>query len=93
MNKRKKIIRKIQEAVNLAGDMGVKVISLGAYTSILSNNGLSLVEPEKTKIITGNTLTAASGIHRIIEKMKEIRKLFFGCGLSFSLIDGSCKAH
>ena len=70
-NKRKNIIKKIQEAINLAGDMGIKVISLGAYTSILSNNGLSLIEPENTKIITGNTLTAASGIHRIIEKIKE----------------------
>ena len=69
-NKRKNIINKIQDAVNLAGDLGIEVISLGAYTSILSNNGLSLVEPEKTKIITGNTLTAASGIHRIIEEIK-----------------------
>jgi predicted amino acid dehydrogenase len=69
-NKRKKIIRKIQEAANMAGKMGVKVLSLGAYTSILSNNGLALVEPENTKIVTGNTLTAVSGIHRLIEQIK-----------------------
>ena len=76
-NKRKKIVKKIQEAVDLASKMGIEVVSLGAYTSILSNNGLSIVEPENTKIVTGNTLTAASGIHRLIEQIKS-NKQFHG---------------
>ena len=76
-NKRKKIVKKIQEAVDLASKMGIEVVSLGAYTSILSNNGLSIVEPENTKIVTGNTLTAASGIHRLIEQINS-NKQFHG---------------
>lgn len=69
-NNRKKIVTKIQEAVDMAEEMGIKVLSLGAYISIISNNGLALVEPTNTKIITGNTLTAASGIRRLIEQIK-----------------------
>lgn len=69
--KQAKIIEKIQDAVNLAQKLGINTVSLGAYTSIITNNGLSLVESGNTRIITGNTLTAASGIIRL---KKEIEK-------------------
>ena len=68
--KRRQVVAKIQDAVDLAARGGASVISLGGYTSILSLNGSSLVEPENAKIITGNTLTAASGIHRLIEEIE-----------------------
>ena len=60
--KTRKVISKIQETVNMAVREGASVISLGGYTSILTCNGLALAEPEGTRIITGNTLTAASGL-------------------------------
>ncbi len=69
--KRRQVVAKIQDAVDLAASRGASVISLGGYTSILSLNGSSLVEPKSAKIITGNTLTAASGIHRLIEEIKK----------------------
>lgn len=69
--KQKKIIEKIQDGVRLASNLGINTVSLGAYTSIISNNGLSLVESGNTRVITGNTLTAASGIKRL---ENEIRK-------------------
>jgi acetylornithine/succinyldiaminopimelate/putrescine aminotransferase/predicted amino acid dehydrogenase/long-subunit acyl-CoA synthetase (AMP-forming) len=56
-------IRKIQEAVNLLSAEGAECISLGAYTSILTGNGLYLAESGKTKILTGNTLTVGSCIY------------------------------
>jgi len=46
---------------------------LGGYASILSRNGLALVEPPGTRIVTGNTLTAASGIHRLAEEIRKRR--------------------
>ena len=73
--KRRQVVAKIQDAVDLAARRGASVISLGGYTSILSLNGASLIEPKNTKIITGNTLTAVSGIHRLIEEIKN-RKEF-----------------
>ena len=60
--KTRRVISRIQETVNLAAKEGASVISLGGYTSILTCNGMSLAEPEGCRIITGNTLTAASGV-------------------------------
>jgi predicted amino acid dehydrogenase len=70
--KRKKIVAKIQEGVNLAAQNGAQVISLGGFNSILTNNGLSLYEPRGSRIITGNTLTAASGIRHLVNTVKLI---------------------
>lgn len=53
-------IAKIQEAVDKLAEEGATHISLGAYASILSGNGLALAAKNGVKIITGNTLTIAS---------------------------------
>jgi predicted amino acid dehydrogenase len=68
--KRRLIVSKIQKTVDLAAENGATIISLGAYTSIITRNGLALVEPKNCKIVTGNTLTAASGIRRIVDELK-----------------------
>ncbi len=60
--KTRRVISKIQETIDLAAKDGASIISLGGYTSILTCNGLSLAEPAGCRIITGNTLTAASGL-------------------------------
>jgi acetylornithine/succinyldiaminopimelate/putrescine aminotransferase/predicted amino acid dehydrogenase/acyl-coenzyme A synthetase/AMP-(fatty) acid ligase len=60
--KRRYVVSKIQDIVDTAAAGGASIISLGGYNSILTNNGLSLTEPPGTRIITGNTLTAASGL-------------------------------
>ncbi|MGB3152833.1 MAG: hypothetical protein WBB27_19415, partial [Maribacter sp.] len=58
---RKKILCNIQIAVDLAALTGSKYISLGGYNSILSGNGKMILEPEGTKVLTGNTLTSVIG--------------------------------
>ena len=68
---RKKIVGKIQKAVDQAVGEGAKVISLGGYTSILSNNGLAISAPENVRIITGNTLTVASGLRRVLDEINK----------------------
>jgi len=75
--KRRYVVSKIQEAVDIASANGAKVISLGGYNSILTNNGLSLAEPPGSRIITGNTLTAASGLMhlgKVIRQKQEFNK-------------------
>ena len=47
-----------------------RIISLGGYTSILSNNGMAVAAPDNVKIITGNTLTAASGLKRVLTELR-----------------------
>lgn len=75
--KKAEIIGKIQQAVDEAAREGSEIVALGAYTSIFTNNGLALVEPKQTKIISGNTLTAASGIARLMHEL-ESRPAFTG---------------
>ena len=62
-NKRKSVVRKIQKSVRLAANQGIKVLSLGGYNSIITNNGQDIIAPEGIKIATGNTLTAVIGYH------------------------------
>ncbi|MBN2200305.1 MAG: aminotransferase class III-fold pyridoxal phosphate-dependent enzyme [Candidatus Aminicenantes bacterium] len=73
LGKTRRIVACVQEAVDLAARGGAKVIGLGGYASILSRNGTALAEPEGTRIITGNTLTAASGIRRLTEEIGRMR--------------------
>jgi hypothetical protein len=61
--KKRNFISKMQDAVDMLAMENVSHISLGGYASILTNNGLMLAQHPKTKIITGNTLTAASCLH------------------------------
>jgi acetylornithine/succinyldiaminopimelate/putrescine aminotransferase/acyl-coenzyme A synthetase/AMP-(fatty) acid ligase/predicted amino acid dehydrogenase len=71
--KRDQVIRNIQRGVQLAVNRGAKIISLGGYTSIISNNGKAILAPGNTKIVTGNTLTAVVGYHNFI---CELHKMF-----------------
>jgi len=68
--KRRKVIAKIQKAVDFAAQAGAKIISLGGYTSIMTSNGTLLVEPAQTKVITGNTLTAVVGVKRLLAEIE-----------------------
>lgn len=69
--KRQKITGKIQETAELAAKEGARFISLGGFSSILTNNALSVVAPNGAKVISGNTLTVATGIKQILRKMDE----------------------
>lgn len=60
--KRRFYISKIQEAVDKLSNEGVRCISLGAHTSIITGNGLNLAERNGCQILTGNSLTVASCI-------------------------------
>jgi acetylornithine/succinyldiaminopimelate/putrescine aminotransferase/predicted amino acid dehydrogenase/acyl-coenzyme A synthetase/AMP-(fatty) acid ligase len=74
VGKGRRVVAKVQEAVDMAARGGATVIGLGGYASILSRNGLALVEPEGTRIVTGNTLTAASGLRRLGEEIRKLRQ-------------------
>lgn len=69
----RRIVARLQDAVDMAARAGATVIGLGGYTSILSRNGLALVEPEGARIVTGNTLTAASALYRLTDAMRGLR--------------------
>jgi len=68
--RRRKLVSRIQDAVDMAAGMGASAVSLGGFISILSDDGLAIAEPPSTKITTGNTLTAAAGFKRFINEIK-----------------------
>ena len=59
-------VRRIQEALVMGRDLGCTVGGLGAYTSIVTDNGLMLQPPAGMKLSTGNAFTAAVGVHRVL---------------------------
>jgi predicted amino acid dehydrogenase len=65
------VIRKIQKAVQMVAKSGIKVISLGGYNSIISNNGKAIMEPDGVKVVTGNTLTAVIGYHNFKRNVQQ----------------------
>lgn len=73
LGKVRSVVAKIQAAVDLAAGNGAAFVGLGGYASILSRNGLALVEPPGCRVLTGNTLTAASGIFRLAEEIRKRR--------------------
>jgi acetylornithine/succinyldiaminopimelate/putrescine aminotransferase/predicted amino acid dehydrogenase/long-subunit acyl-CoA synthetase (AMP-forming) len=70
--KKRFYITKIQQAVNKLVEEGVTLISLGAYASIITNNGLSLAAKNGAKIITGNTLTISSCLYHLDQHLDGI---------------------
>ena len=59
-------VRRIQEALEMGRSLGCTVGGLGAYTSIVTDDGLMLQPPAGMKLSTGNAFTAAVGVHRLL---------------------------
>jgi acetylornithine/succinyldiaminopimelate/putrescine aminotransferase/predicted amino acid dehydrogenase/acyl-coenzyme A synthetase/AMP-(fatty) acid ligase len=64
-NDRSVAVERVQQAVELAASHGCSVIALGAYASIITNNGTAIEPPPDTSITSGNTLTVAVAARRI----------------------------
>jgi acetylornithine/succinyldiaminopimelate/putrescine aminotransferase/predicted amino acid dehydrogenase/acyl-coenzyme A synthetase/AMP-(fatty) acid ligase len=63
---RLRVVGRIQEALERAAAMGCTVAGLGAYTSIVTDNGTSVMAPPGLRLTTGNALTAAIGVRRVL---------------------------
>ena len=72
--KKRFYISKIQDAVNAITREGAACLSLGAHTSIISGNGLSIAERNRCKILTGNTLTVASCLYYLRDYLESTKK-------------------
>ncbi|MBN1600042.1 MAG: aminotransferase class III-fold pyridoxal phosphate-dependent enzyme [Chitinispirillaceae bacterium] len=61
---RHRLLEKLQSMIDSLYAEGCRWISLGAYTSIISDNGLDLHCPSDAVILTGNTMTAALALQQ-----------------------------
>lgn len=74
--KKRFYISRIQDTIDKLVQEGVSHISLGAHVSIISGNGLYLSEPNKVKILTGNTLTVASALYHASGYFSDFNETF-----------------
>jgi len=64
------VIRKVQNAVDYAKDLGASTVGLGQFTSIVSGNGLHL-DPRGMNLTTGNAYTISLTIESALRSAKE----------------------
>lgn len=64
--------RKIINTIEYAEKLGVELITLGSFTSIVTNQGLDIASKVKIKVTSGNTYTAALCVNSIFYLCKKI---------------------
>ena len=67
------IFQKILAAISIAERKGARLITLGAFTSIVTNQGLDLINRTNVAITSGNTYTAALCIKSIFKICDMVR--------------------
>lgn len=77
-------VAKISESVQLLQKLGVQIVTLAGFSSIVTNGGKDILPNVTCAITSGNTLTAALTIQGV-EKIVEIRRLILR-NLKFSIV-------
>lgn len=83
--KRNELVGRIQEGVALAAQQGCEIASLGAYTSAVTSDGMAIHAPVGVRITTGNSLTVAVGVRRILLACRN-RGITPGCQATLAVI-------
>jgi acetylornithine/succinyldiaminopimelate/putrescine aminotransferase/predicted amino acid dehydrogenase len=66
------VVRRIQESLDLARQLGCTVAGLGAHTSIITDDGRALMPPRGMTLSTGNSLTVAVGVRRVLQWSRRV---------------------
>lgn len=61
----------LRKAVRLAKDKGAKIVGLGAYTSVVSRGGRSLLD-EGVAVTTGNSYTVVSAVEAVVSALARL---------------------
>ncbi len=64
---RQEAVDEIRRAVTLATERGAKIVGLGAYTSVVTMGGRSLLPHTNAALTTGNSYTVISGVEAVLE--------------------------
>ena len=65
-------IAEITAAVDLAVERGAKLVGLGAYTSVVTMGGRSLLPYVHTALTTGNSYTVISGVEAVVTAAEQL---------------------
>lgn len=69
---RKEAIFEIAKAVDLAAERGAKIVGLGAYTSVVTIGGRSLLAHTNVALTSGNSYTVVAGVEAVREGAQRI---------------------
>lgn len=69
---REEAITEIMKAVELGAQRGAKLVGLGAYTSVVTMGGRSLLPYTNVALTTGNSYTVVSGVEAVLEAAKRL---------------------
>lgn len=64
--------KKILSSVKYAEKLGVKIIGLGAYTSVVGDKGITIAKHSSTAITTGNSYTVWLTVNSCVEAAKKL---------------------
>ncbi len=67
-----KVKAKILEGIDIAVARGAKIVGLGAYTSVVTQGGRSLLKYVNVPITTGNSFTVTSGVDALIRSGQKL---------------------
>ncbi len=62
----------ILQAIQMAVSRGAKIVGLGAYTSVVTQGGRSLLNKVNVPITTGNSYTVSSGIEALVRSGEKL---------------------
>ncbi|MGE0267574.1 MAG: hypothetical protein AB7S78_03840 [Candidatus Omnitrophota bacterium] len=74
--------KKINEIIHKATNFGVDVITLGAFTSIVTNQGLDALTSNRINITSGNTCTAALCIQSVLKLVRVLEIELTKCNVA-----------
>ncbi len=66
--------KRVLQTAKLAEKLGAKIIGLGAFTSIITNDGYDLIGKIKADITTGNTYTVVIALRNIEKAVQKMQK-------------------
>jgi len=66
------VYERIGQAVQIAHDVGAKIVGLGAYTSVVGDGGVTIAERAPIAVTTGNSYTVATAIQGTTEALRRL---------------------
>ena len=75
MIRRRELARKrVLQSVRLAEKLGAKIVGLGAFTSIVTDDGKWLQDKVRCGLTTGNAYSAAIAVENVVKLLQEVGK-------------------
>lgn len=69
---REQVLAELTKAVDIAVERGAQIVGLGAYTSVVTVGGRSLLSRVDVPLTTGNSYTVVSGVEALVQAAERV---------------------